>query len=88
MKTLKKKKLNHKQKGKTPSSFSVLLAYSFALCCGSNYSSSKLNRNIKSMKIFLAVSLNPIKQFDLENCQPNSLSISSFKLNRMGADPK
>ena len=40
------------------------------------------------MKIFLAVSLNPIKQFDHETCQPNSLSISSFKLNRMGADPK
>jgi hypothetical protein len=40
------------------------------------------------MNIFLVVLLNQIKQFDLEICQPGSLSSSSFKLNRVRANPK
>ena len=40
------------------------------------------------MKFFLAVSLNPIKRFDLKNCQPDSLTSLSFELNRVGNDSK
>jgi hypothetical protein len=40
------------------------------------------------MDIFLVVTLNQIKWFDLETCQPDSLSSSSFKLNHVGANPK
>jgi hypothetical protein len=40
------------------------------------------------MKILLAVSLNLIKQFNLETCQSDSLPSSSFELNLAGADPK
>ena len=40
------------------------------------------------MKVFLVVSLNLIKRFDLKICQLDFLSNLSFKLNRMEADPK
>jgi hypothetical protein len=74
---------------KTPFSFSLLLVYLPALRCGSDYSFSKLKKKgVKSMKILLAVSLNLIKQFNLETCQSDSLSSSSFELNLVGADSK
>jgi len=38
------------------------------------------------MKFFLLVSLNLIKQFDLETYQFDSLPNSSFELNRVRAD--
>jgi hypothetical protein len=40
------------------------------------------------MKIFLVVSLNPMKRFDFETCQPNSLPNSNFKLNHVRVNPK
>jgi len=40
------------------------------------------------MKIFLIISFNPIKQFDFETYQPDFLSSSNFKLNRMKVNPK
>ena len=43
---------------------------------------------MSSMKIFLIIFLNSIKQFDLEIYQPGSLPSSSFELNSVGADPK
>jgi hypothetical protein len=44
---------------------------------------------VKSLDIFLATSLIPIKQFDiLEPCQLNLFPNSSFELNRVEAYPK
>jgi hypothetical protein len=40
------------------------------------------------MDIFLSVLLNPIKWFDFEIWQSDFLLSLSFKLNRVGANPK
>jgi len=48
-----------------------------------------LKKNVKSLDIFLATSLIPIKQFDiLEPCQLSLFPNSSFELNRVEAYPK
>jgi len=60
-----------------------ILLYLLVFRCKLDYSFSRLKKNVKNMMIFLAVSLNLIKWFDLETCQPNSLSSSSIELNRM-----
>jgi hypothetical protein len=45
-------------------------------------------KNIKNIKIFLAVSLNLIKQFNFKTCQSTSLSNSSFELNHVRSNSK
>jgi len=42
----------------------------------------------KLVKIFLTILLNLIKQFDFKTYQPDSLSISNFKLNCMKVNSK
>ena len=41
-----------------------------------------------SLKIFLTILLNLIKQFDFKTYQPDSLSSSNFKLNHMKVNSK
>jgi len=48
---------------------------------------SKIKKTL-SLKIFLTVLLNLIKQFDLETYQPDYLPSSSFELHRMKVDLK
>jgi hypothetical protein len=45
-------------------------------------------KKIKNIKIFLIISLNPIKRFNFKTCQPDFLSNSSFELNRIRVNSK